>query len=83
MNNIKQPPTWISRTDADEIVSTIKKSAEKLEDRVHLFLIDGDPGIGKTVVARLVGQEFNSSDGYEIGKKGKNDGVRSKCKIIC
>lgn len=70
MKNINQTPTWVSRTDAKEIASTIRMTAEKLEDQVHIFLVEGGPGSGKTVVARLIGQEFNSTDGYEIGKEG-------------
>ncbi|MBK9925437.1 MAG: AAA family ATPase [Anaerolineales bacterium] len=70
MKNNNKQPSWISRTDAEQIASTIRTSAQQLEDRVHLYLVEGKPGTGKTVVARLIGQEFNSNDGYEIGKDG-------------
>lgn len=70
MKNNNKQPSWISRTDAEQIASAIRTSAQQLEDRVLLYLVEGKPGTGKTVVARLIGQEFNSSDGYEIGKDG-------------
>lgn len=70
MKNKDQQLAWISRTDAEKIASTIRSSARQLEDRVYVYLIEGKPGTGKTVVARLIGQEFNSSDGYDIGKDG-------------
>ncbi len=62
--------SWIRRESEEIILNDIHEASSNMENVVHIYIISGLAGTGKTVLGRSLGKVLGSSNGYEPSQEG-------------
>lgn len=67
---INNRDNWIRRKAEEIILDDIHEASSSMENIVHIYIVSGLAGTGKTVLGRSIGKALGSSDGYEPNQEG-------------